>query len=851
LTDSSRPVPNPFKAVAPADCFHCGLPVPSGTAWRSELLGAARDFCCAGCRAVAEAIRDGGLEAYYELRSAPAAPPAAKAPSRVFDREDLQETFVRAAGSYSEARLHLQGIRCEACLWVNERRLRAVPGVIEASVGYADHCATVRWDPARVRLSEILAAIEEVGYRARPVDPAHRVDIDAETSHRSAARLLFAGIVGMMVMNLALAAYFAGGPVVSGRLPLWEVFARWMELAGTAALLAFPGQEFFAGAWRDLTHRRAGMDVPIALGLAAGWAGSAWATVRGGPVYFDAIAMLVFFVLLARALQTRARLRAAAAMDRFAVVEPATVLRLGKEGVEEEVPALELQPGNRIRIRPGETVAADGIVVEGRSAFDEAVLTGEPWPRRRGPGDIVVAGSVNGDRPVLLEVTRAGDASSLSEIRRIVQRGLASRPPIADLTDRLAGVLTGVVLLCAAATAVFWATRDPSQVLPATIAVLIVTCPCALAVAAPAVLTLAAGRLLKIGVLPVRLAALEPLARAKVGAFDKTGTLTTGMPRLESVETVGMDGASAVSIAAALERESRHPIAAAIREATDCADEAEEIASDGEGRGIEGKIRTTRWRIGSPRYVWGDAAPLALGPALMRARSSGHLTAALGNGQGSAALFTFSEELRAGALEIAPELRAEGFDLLALLSGDARAAVETFAAGLGFDEVSGERTSSSKLAWVAAQRGKGRRVLFVGDGWNDAATLAAADVSVSLGEAPFFSRLASDFLILGEDLAAVAAARAIARRSLRLLRQNVGWALGYNILIVPLAAAGLVAPWAAALAMSASSLAVVANALRLFGSKSGEESRGRTRVAGLPETPGSVHPVGSDPQVIG
>jgi Cu2+-exporting ATPase len=826
--------------------------VPPGTAWRTDLLGAERYFCCAGCRAVAEAIRDGGLEAYYELRSSPAAaPPAAQRSARVFDREDLQETFVRAAGAHLEVRLHLDGIRCDACLWVNERRLRAVPGVIEATVGYADHCAQVRWDPARLRLSAILAAIEEIGYRARPVDPSHRAGIDEETSHRSAARLLFAGIVGMMVMNLALAAYFAGGPDASGRLPLWEVFARWMELVGTAALLVFPGQEFFAGAWRDLTHRRAGMDVPIALGLAAGWAGSAWATLRGGSVYFDAIAMLVFFVLLARALQTRARLRAAAAMDRFAVVEPATVLRLGADGVEEEIPALELEAGDRIRVRPGETVAADGVVVEGCSAFDEAVLTGEAWPRRRGPGEHVVAGSVNGDQPVLVEVTRAGNDSSLSEIRRIVRRGLASRPPIADLTSRLAGALTVAVLLCAAATAVFWTIRDPSRVLPATIAVLIVTCPCALALAAPAVLTLAAGRLTKIGVLPLSLAALEPLARATVAAFDKTGTLTTGMPRLEGVEPVGIDRASALSIAAALENGSRHPIAAAIRTETASEEVAAEVSGDAEGRGVEGRIRTTRWRIGSPRYVWGDAVPSSLAPALGRARSAGHLAAALGDGSGRAALFTFSEEVRAGAAEIAPGLRAEGFELLAILSGDAREAVETVAAGLGFDEVSAERTPSSKLAWIASQRDRGRQVLFVGDGWNDAPTLAAADVSVSLGDAPSISRLASDFLLLGKDLSALAAARALARRSLRLLRQNVGWALGYNIFIVPLAAAGLVPPWAAALAMSVSSLAVVGNALRLSGRTAAEEPGARGRLGGDEATARSVHRVGSDPQVIG
>ncbi len=826
--------------VAALDCFHCGLPVPAGRPWRSEVLGEVRDFCCGGCRAAAETIRDGGLEAYYELRSSPSAgpaPDASRGPQRIFDRADVQAEFVRAAGPHREARLLLEGVSCDACLWLNERRLRAVPGVLEASVGYADHCARVRWDPARVELSAILSAVEEIGYRARPVDPSHRLDIEAEASRRNAPRLLFAGVVGMMVMNLALAAYFAGGSDASGRLPLWEAFARWAELLGALALLAYPGQEFFAGAWRDLRHRRVGMDVPIAAGLAAAWLGGAWATVRGsGAVYFDAIAMLVFFVLAARALQTRARLHAAAAVDRFAVVEPATARRVEAAGNEEEVAALDLREGDVVRIGPGEAAPADGIVIEGQSSFDEGVLTGEPWPRRRAPGEEVVAGSRNGERDVLVRVARPADASTLGEIRRLLERGLASRPAIAELTDRLAGRLTGAVLLCAAATAAFWAVRDPSRILPATVAVLIVTCPCALALAAPVVLTLAAGRLTRIGVLPLRMAALEALGGAGVAAFDKTGTLTTGQPRLESVDTDGIGREEAIAIAAALEAGSRHPIAAAILAASGRRETAEDLAADREGRGVEGTIRGVPWRIGAAGYVLDGEAPTAIRRAVEAARGRQRLTALLSDRNGRTALFTFTERFRPGAAEIAESLRADGVQRVALLSGDARATVLAIAAALGFDEAQGEMIPASKLAWIGARRAAGARVLFVGDGWNDAPTLAAADVSVSLAQAPAVSRLASDFVILGGDLSALSAARSIGRKAMRLLRQNVAWALGYNILIVPLAAAGRIPPWTAALAMSVSSLAVVANALRLAKPGAGRES---------------VHAVEAQPQLVG
>jgi P-type Cu2+ transporter len=831
-----------------ASCFHCGLEVAPGARWRADVLGETRDFCCAGCCAAAEAIAAGGLEDYYRLRSAAAPRPQSRPPAesedRYYDREELQRFFVRKAKGFCEASLLLEGIRCPACLWLNERRLRALPGVVEVHVGYAAQTARVRWDPSRLSVSGILGAVREIGYEARPFDPSHRAVIEPAASLRDSSRLVFAGAAGMMVMNLSLAAYLAGGPDASGRLPLWETFARWCELAGAAVLLAYPGQDFFAGAWRDLKRRRAGMDVPIVLGLAAAFVGSAWATARGaGPVYFDAIAMLVFFVLLARAFETRARLSAAAMLDRFAVVRPTVARLVVPGGGEREVAALDLSPGDLVRIRPGEICPADGDIVEGASSFDEAILTGEPWPRRRAEGGEVSAGSSNRDQPVLVRVTRAGESSALGEIRRLLEKGLAGRPPFALLADRLAGWLVVAVVAASALTAAWWTLRDPTRALPATVAVLIVTRPCALALASPLALALSAGRLSGAGVLPARMSAIESLATADVAAFDKTGTLTLPAAALAEVATSGrLTSDMALEIAAALETDSTHPIARAILAARPRASLAARAVTHHGGQGVSGEIAGERWWLGSTAFAAGPAAiPPGIAGEIESAGRERRLMALLSDRRGRWALFTFSEEARPGADRIVAELKREGIRRAALLSGDASAAVERLGRSCGFDETRGAMTASDKLDWIRAKQREGARVLFAGDGLNDAPTLAAAAVSVSFGKAPELSRLASDFVILGDDLSPLAEARRIALRSKRILAQNIAWALGYNALALPLAASGALPPWAAALGMSASSLAVVANALRLLRSERGRavSGGGRTPPGSDPRGPGS------------
>ncbi len=802
--------------------------MPPGGRWRAVLLDEPRDFCCGGCLAAAEAIAESGLDRYYRLRtaSAPTAPPEVRGEDLFFDREDVQRAFVRREGALREASLFVEGVRCPACLWLNQERLRALPGVVDAASSAVGQSVRVQWDPSRVALSAILAAVRRIGYRARPLDPRHREGIDAEARHRDAARLVFAGFVGMMVMNLALATYLAGGPDAGGRLALWEVFARWSSLFATAVLLAYPGQDFFAGAWRDLRLRRAGMDTPIVLGLVTAWAGSAWATVRGsGPVFFDAIAMLVFFVLLARAFETRARAAAAAGLDRLAVIQPATARRQDGAGVETEVAADDLVPGDAIRVLPEEVVPADGVLLEGAASLDESVVTGEPWPQARQAGEAVVAGSRLRDRPALIRVTRAARDSTLAEIRRLLERGLASRPRFVEIADRIAARLVPLVLAVSAATAAWWLAHDPARALPATVAVLIVTCPCALALATPIALAVAAGRFAGIGVLPARLAGIERLARADTAVFDKTGTLTLATPRLESVQSHGeLAQEEALAIAAALEAGSTHPAARAIACAAPDPGSPADAIEDRPGEGVTGLVGGVRWWIGSPDFALGGAAlPAAAAGALAGARERGRLAALLTDRGGRTALFTFSEELRPGAGTIVAALLRSGVRQAVLLSGDAPGPVARLAAALGFGQARGGMTVADKLAWIGERENAGARVLFVGDGLNDAPTLAAAGASVSFAEAPQLSRLASDFVILGNDLGCLAAARNIARRSRRILAQNLGWALAYNLLSIPLAACGLVPPWAAAAGMSASSLVVVAGALRLRRTAAGEQ----------------------------
>jgi len=813
-----RPVAAP--AAASDDCFHCGLPLDPGFRETIPILGRDRPFCCHGCLAVAESIVGAGLEEYYEHRrekavTADVVPEIVRRLS-FYDHPDVQKSFVRDRADTREASLLLENIRCAACLWLNERVLRGLDGVLEVDLDYASHHARVRWDPARIKLSEILESILNIGYVAHPYDPARREQLQTMQHRRSTERLIFAGVIGMVVMNFAIAGYVMGLGDETGELALWVKIGRWMSLFATTALLAYPGQEFFIGAWRDLRNRRLGMDVPIVLGMGVAYLGSLHTTwTQRGEVYYDSIAMFIFLVLLARRIELRGRVRAADALDRVGRILPRVALRLDATG-EREVLVTELAPGNRVRVRPGEIVPSDGRLVEGHSSFDESLLTGEALPVLRRPGDPVIGGSCNVDQAVVIEVERDSADSTVAEIHRLLARGMREAPRYAVLAERAASWFVAGVLLIAAITAAAWLWIDPAAALPNTVAVLIVTCPCALALATPVAAAIGVGRLADRGLLTVRSDAIETLAQCDTFAFDKTGTLTLGELQLDQVAPFGeISAAQAGAIAAALEAHSEHPVGKALRRAHAGPLAAVHGLQNCVGDGLVGQIGGETWRIGRPGFALRQAADADLADRALHHAAEGSLMVALCSTQGRGALFVLHDQTRPGAAELIGSLRRDGVRRIVLLSGDSQASATRFAQRLGFDEILGDLKPADKLRWIRAQQAQGARVAMVGDGINDAPTLAAADVSVSFAHATELAQVHSGLLVLGADLGVIADMRRLAARTHRIIRQNLTWAASYNFLAVPAAAVGMIAPWGAAIGMSLSSLLVVLNALRL------------------------------------
>ena len=811
-----------------ARCFHCGEPVPEGLELSVEIEGEPRPMCCHGCKAVAEAIVEAGLTDFYRYREErPGRPrelvPEALRELELYDRPELQRQFVRAAGegTVREAALILEGIACAACVWLTERHVARLPGVLSFQVNYATHRARVRWDEGRIRLSEILKAIAAIGYVAHPYDPGRQEAVARRERAAALRRLAVAGLGTMQVMMLAVALY-AGE--AQGMAPDIRALLRWASLALAAPVVLYSGSGFFLAALRDLRRRRLGMDVPVALAVGAAFAASAWHTVRGaGEIYFDSVTMFVFFLLTGRYLEMAARHRAGRAMDALARLLPATATRLGPGGAEETVAVAELAPGERVRVRPGETVPADGVVEEGESAVDESLLTGERMPRPVAPGARVIGGALNTDSPLVVRIERVGEETVLASIRRLLDRAQAEKPAVARLADRAAARFVGAVLAAAAAVAWWWWAHEPARAFGITLAMLVVTCPCALSLATPAAVTAATGALMRLGLVTTRGHALETLARATHLVLDKTGTLTTGRLRVERVRPLraGVDADSALALAAALEAGSEHPIAEAVRAAARArglaVPEARALRAR-PGHGVEGEVGGRRLRLGTE--AWTGTPGVVAGTAT---------AVVLADGDGPLAVLELGDELRPDAAEALAALRGLGLELR-ILSGDRPEAVEEVARRLG---VAGEGglTPEGKLERIRALQRRGAVVAMVGDGVNDAAVLAGAQVSVAMASGTQLAQASADLVLLSGRLMALAEGVRLARRTLAVIRQNLAWAAGYNLLALPAAAAGWVAPWMAAIGMSASSLVVVLNALRLGRHTPGARGPARAGVA--------------------
>jgi Cu2+-exporting ATPase len=805
-------------------CFHCGQLLPEGSRLFAVVAGAPRPMCCHGCKAAAEIIVACGLDRFYRMRSGDAPRPDAQSGAdvahyRAFDDPTLQRRFVSLQpDGHAEAALLLEGVTCAACCWLIEHRVAGLAGMDAVSVNYATQTARVRWDPAQLAFSAILAAIAALGYHAAPYDAAAADRQLARERSVQLRRIGMAGLFGMQIMMLSLGRYLgADGGVDPG---LADLF-RWASLLLVLPILLYSAQPFFRGAARNLRAHRVGMDVPVALGISIAFAGSVHALLTGrGDVYFDSIAMFVFILLCGRFVEFNVRRRAAAQWDRLQRIQPATATRLRKDAggvqTEEVVPVTALQVGDEVRIRPGEVVPVDGVITLGASSLNEALLTGESLPVTREPGAVVLGGSINVESPLCVQVSRVSAESRLAQITRLARDMEMEKPALETVAQRVAGRFIVRLLLIALGVALFWWFRDPSRWVPITVSVLVITCPCALALAAPAALAAATGSLLRLGLLVRRAHAVETLGRATMFVFDKTGTVTDGELRLARVEVKSdMYADATLALAAALETGSGHPIARAIRRKEQNPPLHAEQIRNFTGEGVSGYVAGREYFLGTPAFLQRMTGVEPVAVDAMDNTDSGPATRiVLGSREESLAVFHLRDTVRHGAVALVRDL-LQNDRAVRLLSGDGRPAVRAVAAELGIQNAEADLLPEQKVARLNQWRTAGDVICMVGDGVNDAPVLAAAHVSVAMGGGADLARANADIVLLENRLDALRAGIGVARRTLRVMHQNVAWAIAYNVIAVPLAAAGLVTPWMAALGMSLSSLLVVLNAARL------------------------------------
>ena len=796
-----------------AHCFHCGLPVPDNAEYPVVIEGVEHNMCCRGCQAVAQAIVDGGLTSFYRHRETPSGRPEELVPEELarmelYDQPALQDGFVSTdTENHKQASLILEGITCAACVWLNERHVRALPGVVDFQVNYSTHRAHVTWDDNRLQLSDILKAISSIGYVAHPFDPGRQEQIQKKEKSQALRRLAIAGLGAMQVMMLAVAMYLGGEDMDVGM----HRFMRWVSLVLTVPVILYSARGFFVTAWRDLRRLQLSMEVPVSLAIGGAFLASLWHTLQGsGEVYYDSVCMFTFFLLTSRYLEMGARHRAGQAAEELVKLLPATATRVGEDGEHEMIAVSQLGPGDIVLIKPGETVPADGEVSQGESSVDESLLTGESLPRSRGVGDKLVGGSLNVESPLHMRITSVGEDTLVSGIVRLLDRAQSEKPRLARLADHIAAYFVGGLLLVATGVAIFWYLHAPQLAFEITLAVLVVTCPCALSLATPAAVTAATGSLTRLGLLSTRGHVLETLAHADQIVFDKTGTLTRGTLSLAATHVLGgLQEQRLLDIAAALSRDSEHPVAKVLVLHGGQSVEVEDLTSR-PGHGMQGVIDGNSYRLGHAAFV------AELSGSEPPRPDAGHVGTQvyLGDSSGVLGRFDLNDRLRGDAFSAVAHLKQLGLTTH-ILSGDSPPAVEEVARQLEIDRYQGGMRPDDKLARVRELQAEGHAVVMVGDGVNDAPVLAGADVSVAMGQGAQLAHASADMVALSEHLEVLGEGVLKARATRTIIKQNLAWALLYNLCAVPLAATGLVAPWMAAIGMSLSSLVVVINALRL------------------------------------
>jgi Cu2+-exporting ATPase len=738
---------------------------------------------------------------------------------QLLDDEQEWSAFSRpdpSRGGCWESNVMIEGMHCAACALSIEDALKRVPGIVSAEVSAGSHRARVVWAVQSVLPSVWMTAVNATGYRVVPANDAFSRERRKKESRKALWRMMVAGLCMMQVMMYAYPAYIAAPGDLS---PELEQLLRWASWVLTLPVVFFSCGPFFGNAWRDVLHRRVSMELPVALGMLITFVVSSAGTfdpkgIFGAEVYFDSLTMFVFFLLAGRWLELRLRDKTAGALEALMNRLPESVVRLKADGGFERVPVRRLRCGDIIRVLPGEVFPADGVLLQGHTSVNESLLTGESRPLARSVGDAVISGSHNLSAVIQMRVDQVGDQTRFSQIVKLMESASTTKPPLARLADTIAKPFLVGVLIAAGLACVYWWQYDPERALMVAVSVLVVTCPCALSLATPAAMLSAAGTLARRGVLVRRLDAFESLAAIDTVIFDKTGTLTRdAMVISHTVVREGISEFRALSLAATLAQHSLHPVSRAVVAAANAAgiwdswrvDDLMETA----GQGVSGLIGFPDMET-PPEFLRLGSASFCK----VNVSGSSSLQVYLSDSDGWMASFELQEDIRPDAAETVAQLQCAGMSVY-LLSGDASDAANRVAEKVGIAKVNGNCSPQNKLDFLRESQLQGHQVAVVGDGLNDGPVLAGANASFAFGSAVPLTQARADFLVAGNRLSNVVDAVLLARRTLRVVRQNLWWAAIYNAICVPLAIVGMLPAWLAGIGMATSSLLVVLNALRL------------------------------------
>lgn len=797
-------------------CFHCQLPMPNDADYALEIKGQVRQMCCPACVAAAKMIVANDLTHYYEYREIcdvnelpVEGKTVRKSESREFEawaKADYRTKYCKAVGERLEAELIISGIRCAACVWLLEKYLSSIDGVDSVTVNLASHRCYVEFDEQTVALEQLFGTIASLGYQPFPY-VASVEEALFQRQRRNMLKALGLSAIGVMQVMMYTIALYAGA--FEGIEPVYEKLLRWSSLVIVTPVVLYSATIFYVNAWRDLKNKKAGMDLPVSLAIIAAYIASLINTVwLDGEVYFESVSMFVFFLLLSRFIELNARRQQAMSTNELVSVFPDYALRLD-DGKTETVLLSELQPGDSVLVENGATIPADGVIKKGDTLIDESAFSGESLPLRKSLGSKVFAGSINVQNPFELEVQSVPENSLLSNMVRLTDRAAADKPPLAMLADKVAGYFVMIVLLCALFAWGYWQMVQPSEALEVVLAVLVVSCPCALSLATPVALSVGNKSLLLNGVMPTTGRMLGGLADIDTVLFDKTGTLTDGKLNLVTVKALaGHSEAELLALAAGLEQGINHPLAKALVARANQLDAAEfDEVTVTQGGGVSGHYKGLKYTLGNQEFV----EVLQFDQSQL---DDNAINVFLCEDTKPIGLFVFNDVPRADAEQAVAQIKAMGLDVH-LVSGDGETNCHQVANQLGILNHRFAMKPEDKIDYLKALSNSGRKILMVGDGINDAAALKQAHVSIAIGEACEFVQAKTDGVMLGAKLTQIVKGIDIALRCKRIIAQNIMWALAYNLSALPLAAMGLIPPWLAALGMSGSSLIVLMNSWRI------------------------------------